>query len=508
MKRVLLYLLFFITMVANGQSYADEALMFAQTSVSGTARSIGSAGAYGSVGADLGCVTINPAGLGLYRSSDFSLTPAIMLDRRNSDFLSNKDQGGVNKFFINQAGFSFTKLFNKEKKATDFSFSSTRLNAITFALNYQRQNMFHQLIQWDGTNNFISAVSAYTDYLNATNKPLTPDNYPVEMVLAYDAGLITYDTILAQYVSRVNKPVRQSGDMILGGAADQIDAAIGGNVNDKFYFGAGVGFSILSYSFRNRFNEIDESNSTSNFQDYNVDAALRTSGFGLHAKFGIIYRPASWVRLGVSYQIPTFYNLTENYSVGLLANFDTTYYGQTLSSYPLKYKLRTPMKGTISTSFYLKEFGFLSVDYEFQNLGSSRFYFGKDYQSYTDAVNANEKKVYNFCHTIRAGIEAAYKTLRLRAGYAYSTTPYKKDYYNKQYPESIQQISAGLGYRGKRFYVDFTYLINLQKEIIYPYADAVVKTTNYRHNMFLTVGYRLVRDETPSKKQKNTKMSF
>lgn len=508
MNRVLLFLLLFLTIAVNAQSYEDEALMFAQTNVSGTARSIGSAGAYGSVGADLGCVAINPAGLGLYRSSDFGITPALMLSLSNSTFLNNRDQGAVNKFFVNQAGFSFTKLFNKEQKSNDFSFSSTRLNAITFAVNYQRQNMFHRNIQWDGVNNFNSAVSAYTDYLNSSNKPLNTDNYPVEMVLAYDAGLITYDTIFSQYVSRVSKPVRQSGDLVLGGATDQIDAAVGGNVNDKFYFGAGIGFSILSYSFRNRFNEIDEADSSTGFQDYGVEAALRTSGFGMNAKFGIIYRPAAWMRLGVSYQIPTFYNLTENYSVGMLANFDTTYYGQTLSSYPLKYKLRSPMKGTLSASFYLKEFGFLSVDYEFQNLGSSRFSFGKDYQAFADAVNANEKKIYNFNHTIRVGMEGAYKTLRVRAGYVFSTTPYKKDYLNKEYPESVQQISAGLGYRGKRFYVDFAYRLNTHKEMIYPYADALVQTVNYKHNMFLTIGYRLVRDDAPVKKQKAAKMSF
>src|ERR1700722_18995933 len=55
----------------------DATLLFSRSSISGTARTAGSGGAFSSVGADLGCLDLNPAGLGLYRSSDVSITPAI-----------------------------------------------------------------------------------------------------------------------------------------------------------------------------------------------------------------------------------------------------------------------------------------------------------------------------------------------------------------------------------------------------------------------------------------------
>ena len=44
-----------------------DALRFSQTTITGTARSLGLAGATSAMGADLSAATLNPAGLGFYR---------------------------------------------------------------------------------------------------------------------------------------------------------------------------------------------------------------------------------------------------------------------------------------------------------------------------------------------------------------------------------------------------------------------------------------------------------
>lgn len=59
---------------ARGQS-EEDALRFSNLLPGGTARSWALGGAIGAVGADPGSVTTNPAGLGLYNTSEFSLTP-------------------------------------------------------------------------------------------------------------------------------------------------------------------------------------------------------------------------------------------------------------------------------------------------------------------------------------------------------------------------------------------------------------------------------------------------
>ena len=51
----------------------------------GTARSMGMAGAFTSLGGDIASIGINPAGLGMYRHSDISITPMLSFQRsRNS----------------------------------------------------------------------------------------------------------------------------------------------------------------------------------------------------------------------------------------------------------------------------------------------------------------------------------------------------------------------------------------------------------------------------------------
>ena len=65
----------------GGLTYNNDLMMstdFAALSRShpfGTARVMGMGGAFTSLGADLSSMSINPAGLGMYRRNEFSLTP-------------------------------------------------------------------------------------------------------------------------------------------------------------------------------------------------------------------------------------------------------------------------------------------------------------------------------------------------------------------------------------------------------------------------------------------------
>ena len=482
--------------------YTDEALMYSRSGVTGTARTAGSSGAFGSVGADLGSVTVNPAGLGLYRSTDICVTPSLVVGSNESQFDGSFKSQSSTKLSFSQAGIAFTKLFKKPGGNSDFSFNSTRVNSISFAINYQRQAGFGRTESFDGYNTSNSGIDAYTYYANATGQPLTTDNYPVEMVLARSANLIGYDSVTGNYFSNVHSPLHQSGIVSTKGGADQINLAFGGNVNDKFYFGIGLGIPILTYFNDAQFSESNTTDSTSGFRDYTFGSSLRSTGLAVNAQFGIIYRPVTWMRLGIAYHMPTFYSITETYSSYMTTNFDTSYSSQSADAYPFKYKLRTPMKGTVSASFYLKEHGFFSVDYEFQNYGASRFNFGTDEKGFTDQVNAEEKKNFAFGHVVRAGFEGAYKTLRVRAGYAFSSTPYKKDAIVKGFAAARHNASLGIGYRGNRFYADFAYVLGFTKDDNQPYADFDVKNTLLSHNMLLTLGFKISKDPAAATQKK------
>ena len=62
-------------------------------------------------------------------------------------------------------------------------------------------------------------------------------------------------------------------------------------------------------------------------KDYGVDIALdgkesyfevietlQTKGYGVNGKIGLIYKPVEYVRLGLAFHSPTFYELTDNHN--------------------------------------------------------------------------------------------------------------------------------------------------------------------------------------------------
>jgi hypothetical protein len=92
---------------------------------------------------------------------------------------------------------------------------------------------------------------------------------------------------------------------------------------------------------------------------------------------------------------------------------------------------------------------------------------------------------------VRTGFEGSYKSLRLRAGYVFTSTPYKGDLLVKGFTEMRHNATAGIGYRGKRFYADLAYVFGITKSDAQPYADFDVRNTNISHTIFLTLGWRI-----------------
>ena len=74
----------------DAYGYYEKALSFSQTQFGGTARMQGLAGAQTALGADLSTTLANPAGLGLFRKSMFTISPALQLSNSNSNFRSSK----------------------------------------------------------------------------------------------------------------------------------------------------------------------------------------------------------------------------------------------------------------------------------------------------------------------------------------------------------------------------------------------------------------------------------
>src|SRR5271170_4082159 len=63
-----------------------EAYNLSNTTVQGTARSMGFGNALGSVGGDFSSLNVNPAGIGIYRSSELTFTPSLRVNSATGDY--------------------------------------------------------------------------------------------------------------------------------------------------------------------------------------------------------------------------------------------------------------------------------------------------------------------------------------------------------------------------------------------------------------------------------------
>ena len=79
------------------QSYVDNALLFSTNKYGGTARFVGMGGAFGALGGDFSSISINPAGLGVYRSSEFVFSPGMSNNINTSTYINNPiEENGYN----------------------------------------------------------------------------------------------------------------------------------------------------------------------------------------------------------------------------------------------------------------------------------------------------------------------------------------------------------------------------------------------------------------------------
>ncbi|NOR76732.1 MAG: hydrocarbon degradation protein, partial [Draconibacterium sp.] len=106
MKRNII--LFIITMLMpflmQAQDFVDV-LRYSQIQVQGTARSGAMGNAFGALGGDFTSTSINPAGLGLYRSSEFTITPQSTNTNTESLYYGTKMTGSDYKFSLNNISY-------------------------------------------------------------------------------------------------------------------------------------------------------------------------------------------------------------------------------------------------------------------------------------------------------------------------------------------------------------------------------------------------------------------
>ena len=499
---------------SQGDPYYLNSFRFSQSQVHGSARTLGFAGAQTALGADLGSLSSNPAGLGFYRKSEFSFAPNLSIINTNSTAPGYSIPDRKVVFNVNNLGVAFCGLKD--------DIVESKWRGGTFAFGLTRTTNFQNSSTYRGTTN--NSIADYiTRRANSEGFDWTAydKNNPNGLLdIAYgsflfspkvigqtDLGKPIYST--TSYYS-LQPPTDTYGETQYGkqetieekGGMNEWTAAYGGNYNNKFYFGANLALVKMRYDRINSYHEtalnnLDVNNITT---DISLNETLKVRGTGVNIGIGVNYVFNDVVRVGASIKSPTYMGINETYNASMTAKYaNLTLNGQPQSGQKSsntsanKYNLSSPLTLNGGLAVFLGKAGFLTGDIEYLDYSSS-FIGGKDKTQYI-LSNQSIKTTYQSVVNLRFGAEFRASIMRFRFGYALYASPYNMqipDYDRRIRTGDMQTFTAGLGVRTNEFFLDaavgITHFNSNYSPYINPNAqdDLKISTTNVLNN--ITIG--------------------
>ena len=511
MKNTLSIALFFLTASRALAQVPEDVIRLTYNTPSGTARNQAIGGAGGSLGGEITSTYINPAGLGFFKLSEIVLSPGFTLAQSDGNYRETKaTSNSLNRFNISTTGFV--------SASTD---AGNKWVSKAFSIAVNRTANFNNSVYYRGINNYSSGSEAYAEELSRSGIDIDAYRYSA-LSLGTKMAIHTYliDTVTINGINQVvGRPeyldaVLQESSYTTKGGITEIAIGFAANNQDKFYIGGSIGVPIVKYERSLTYTESDPTNDVNNnFKYYRYEEKLTTTGAGLNAKLGIIFKPAQQMRFGAAIHTPTIYGLKDKMWAKMTTNVDKLFgndsVGSITSDYfsngegPVyKYDMSSPWKFMVSGSYFFNEEvedvtqqrGFITADVEYVTYGSSKLSASQegDDESYYEQVNKTIKNYYKSAFNFRIGGELKFNTIMARLGYAHYGTPYE----DKTFKASRSSISGGLGYRDKGIFIDLTYVHNIIKDVNFPYrltdkANTFADIKSRVGQILLTFGFKI-----------------
>ncbi|HNJ59482.1 MAG TPA: aromatic hydrocarbon degradation protein, partial [Chitinophagaceae bacterium] len=147
MKKIYSISLLIIVALKLNAQVPDDALRTAWYTFNGSARNMAIGGVMGSLGGDITAANINPAGLGLFKTKEFILSPGFNLNNNNLLFRGTDTTDKKNSFNYGTIGFVFGKPNNP---------NYSKFTSSAFSISVNQLANYNNSIQFKGFNNFSS----------------------------------------------------------------------------------------------------------------------------------------------------------------------------------------------------------------------------------------------------------------------------------------------------------------------------------------------------------------
>jgi len=462
----------------------EDVLRYSMIEYSGTARYVGLGGAYGAIGADFSSLSTNPAGIGVYKKSEFTISPGLFFNSSESNFLGTRLDDGKNQFALGNLGLV---LVSEVPDRLD----KNPIKNYQFGFGINRQKNFNNRVTMQGINSSSSLLDAYLDYAGNKNPNLLND---FDTRPAFDTYLIdtlsgvspityinAYDYLGGFTSALQQKTIETTGSM------NEFVMSGGLNFNDQIYFGLSLGFPYIRFEQRSTFKEFNQTPER-DLDEFTVVENLETRGSGFNLKMGTIVKVLPELRLGAAFHSPTWFNnLTDRW------NTTTAAYYTNGDSFVIRspngefsYDIKTPWRFSTSAAYLVNQIGFISAEYEFVDYSTGRLRPSSEFVNQNNTISQSFASTHNF----RVGAEVIYGMIQFRGGYMYRMSPFASDLNDA----SANIFSGGIGMRSKEFFVDaaVSYQTSGMDYYLYnsPNYSAMANLNSNNFNFILTIGYR------------------
>ena len=417
-----------------GFLFSQDYTRLSERTIIGTARYVGMSGAMTAIGGDPSAVTDNPAGLGLYRRAEAMATMDIGIDRTQQT--DQETAGKTLRFSLAQASAVFS--------LGDFS-KDDGIIAYNFMISYKRHRTFSRDFFGYGKNG-----AALAPLLSSAD--------------------VEWDITIPYHRTHDSNALRLSER----GQVNEFGLDWAMNYSNKLYFGLGLRIHSYSLTEDALYQEVYGKDSLYN------KSYVSHSGVGVGVAAGFIYRPLSWLRLGLAIHTPTIGSL-RTYTDGKLQTMTDTLGTSNAPSLAFRdMDFHLPVHLSTSAAFQIGAYGMIALQYDLY----------KQLQS-------------PIIHSLRAGVEVIpVMGMYINAGYACESTFKKEetlvlmdptfdrqDTYS-QFPRTAQYASVALGYRGSFIMVQAAYQYRWQHIDLFAHENAAPYDMNATtHRIVITIGW-------------------
>ena len=219
--------------LAAQETYQDT--KFVDNDLNGTARYVGMGGAMEALGADISTISTNPAGIGLFRSSQVTLSGGLVSQAGET---TSPSFAGIDAHINgNKTNASFDQI------GLVYSMRSGRNSYMNFSFNYHKSRNFDQIL------------TAAGNLSNASQNKLTAVKYPYGNDYNWNGVDANYASLLAPAIDANGKQVGLdylNGEAFVFGQYQkgyigEYDFNFSGNLNNRVFLGLTVGLHDVNY---------------------------------------------------------------------------------------------------------------------------------------------------------------------------------------------------------------------------------------------------------------------